>query len=163
MNDLAGRLRNRVQLTSDGLRVYLEAVDYAFLGFVDYLMLIKVYGSPPEAEKRYSPATCIGCETKRIVGDPDAKHVNTSYVERRNLSAPMTNRRFTRLTNAFSKKIENHMAAVALAYFAYNFIKIHCALRFTPAMAARVTDRLWDVEDLVAAWEASERRLERAA
>jgi IS1 family transposase len=163
IENLAGRLKNRVQLTSDGLRVYLEAVDYAFSGMVDYAMLVKIYGNDPEAEKRYSPAQCIACETHRISGNPDPKHISTSYIERQNLSVRMTNRRFTRLTNAFSKKIENHMAAVALGYFAYNFIKIHRTLRVTPAMAAGVTDRLWDVEDLVAAWEASERRLERAA
>lgn len=163
MIDLSGRLKNRVQLTSDGLKVYLQAVDYAFGGYIDYSMLVKIYGSDPEGEKRYSPAKCIGCETKRIVGDPDPKHINTSYIERQNLSVRMTNRRFTRLTNAFSKKIENHIASIALGYFAYNFIKIHRALRVTPAMAAGVTDRLWDVEDLVAAWEASERREERQA
>jgi hypothetical protein len=130
---------------------------------VDYAMLVKIYGSDPEAEKRYSPAQCIACETHRIAGNPDPKHISTSYIERQNLSVRMTNRRFTRLTNAFSKKIENHMAAIALGYFAYNFIKIHRTLRVTQAMAAGVTDRLWDVEDLVAAWEASERRAERQA
>jgi IS1 family transposase len=163
MEDLAGRLKNRVQMTSDGLRLYLEAVDNAFGGFIDYSMLIKIYGIDPEGEKRYSPARCIGCERKPVAGNPDPKYVSTSYIERQNLSVRMTNRRFTRLTNAFSKKIENHAAAVALGYFAYNFIKIHRTLRVTPAMAAKVTDRLWDVEDLVAAWEASERRTERQA
>ncbi len=146
-----------------GLKLYLDAVDNAFGGYIDYSMLVKIYGSDPEGEKRYTPAKCIGCETKRVQGNPDPMHINTSYVERQNLSVRMTNRRFTRLTNAFSKKIENHIAAIALGYFAYNFIKIHPTLRVTPAMAAGVTDRLWDVEDLVAAWEASERRLERAA
>ena len=163
MVDLAGRLKERVQLTSDGLRVYLEAVDYAFGGYIDYSQLVKIYGADPEGEKRYSPAKCIGCETKRVHGNPDPKYINTSYIERQNLSVRMTNRRFTRLTNAFSKKIENHIAAIALGYFAYNFIKIHRTLRMTPAMAAGVTPRLWDVADLVAAWEGSERRLERAA
>jgi IS1 family transposase len=163
MMDIAGRLKNRIQMTSDGLKVYLEAVDNAFGGFIDYSMLIKIYGADPEKEKRYSPAKCIGCETKRIVGNPDPKHINTSYVERQNLSVRMTNRRFTRLTNAFSKSITNHIAAVALGYFAYNFIKIHRTLRVTPAMAAGVTAKLWEVEDLVAAWEASERRAERQA
>ena len=161
--DLAGRLSHRIQLTSDGLRLYLEAVDYAFSGMIDYAMLVKIYGSDPEGEKRYSPAKCIGCETHGISGNPDPKHISTSYIERQNLSVRMSNRRFTRLTNAFSKKIENHMAAVALGYFAYNFIKIRRTLRVTPAMAAGVTDRLWDVQDLVAAWEASERRAERQA
>ena len=131
MVDLSSRLNNRVQLTTDGLKAYLEAVDYAFSGFVDYSMLVKIYGSDPEGEKRYSPAKCIGCERKRIVGDPDPNHISTSYIERQNLSVRMTNRRFTRLTNAFSKRIENHMAAVALGYFAYNFIKIHRTLRVT--------------------------------
>jgi IS1 family transposase len=163
MNDLASRLAHRVQLTSDGLQVYLEAVDYAFGGYVDYAQLVKIYGADPEAEKRYSPAKCISCESRRVTGNPDPKHINTSYIERQNLSLRMTNRRFTRLTNAFSKKIENHIAAIALGYFAYNFIKIHRTLRMTPAMAAGVTDRLWDVDDLVAAWEASERRAERQA
>jgi hypothetical protein len=124
--------------------------------------LVKIYGKPPEGEeKRYSPATCIGCESHTITGNPDRAHIGTSYIERQNLSVRMTDRRFTRLTNAFSKKIENHMAAVAPGYFAYNFIKIHLTLRVTPAMAAGVTDQLWDVEDLVTAWEASERRAER--
>lgn len=161
MVDLSSRLKNRVQLTTDGLKAYLEAVDYAFGGYIDYSMLVKIYGSDPEGEKRYSPAKCIGCERHHISGDPDRNHISTSYVERQNLSVRMTNRRFTRLTNAFSKKIENHIASIALGYFAYNFIKIHRTLRVTPAMAAGVTDRLWDVEDLVAAWEADERRAER--
>lgn len=130
---------------------------------VDYAMLVKIYGKPEGEEKRYSPATCIGCESHTISGNPVRKHISASYIERQNLSVRMTNRRFTRLTNAFSKRIENHMAGVALGYFAYNFIKIHRTLRVTPAMAAGVTDRLWDVEDLVAAWEASERRAERQA
>jgi hypothetical protein len=123
----------------------------------------KVYGNDPESEKRYSPAKCIGCERKAIVGTPDPKYVSTSYVERQNLSVRMATRRYTRLTNAFSKKIENHAAAVALYYFTYNFIKIHSTLRCTPAMAAGVTDRLWGVSDLVALLEAEERGLERAA
>ena len=159
--DILGRMKNRIQLTTDGLKVYLEAVDYAFGGYIDYSMLIKIYGSNPAAEKRYSPAQCIGCETKRVVGSPDPNHINTSYVERQNLSVRMTNRRFTRLTNAFSKKIEYHIAAIALGYFACNFIKTHRTLRVTPAMAAGVTDRLWDVENFVAPSEASERRAER--
>jgi IS1 family transposase len=161
VKDLAGRLAHQVQLTSDGLKLYLEAVENAFNGFVDYAMLIKVYGADPEGEKRYSPAKCISCESRTVAGDPDPRHISTSYIERQNLSLRMKNRRFTRLTNAFSKKIENHTAAIALGYFAYNFIKIHRTLRVTPAMQAGVTDRLWDVEDLVAAWEASERRAER--
>ena len=106
-------------------------MDQAFGGYIDYSMLVKIYGSDPEGEKRYSPAKCIGCETQRVQGNPDPAHINTSYVERQNLSVRMTNRRFTRLTNAFSKKIENHIAAIALGYFAYNFIKIHRTLRYS--------------------------------
>jgi hypothetical protein len=112
---------------------------------------------------RYSPATCLGCEKKVKIGDPDPEHISTSFVERQNLSVRMSLRRYTRLTNAFSRKIENHAAAVALYYFTYNFVKIHRTLRVTPAMAAGVTNRLWDVADLVAALEAQERDLKRAA
>jgi IS1 family transposase len=162
--DLRQRLANRVQLTTDGLKAYLEAVDYAWSGMnVDFAQLVKLYGESPEAEKRYSPAQCIGCKRHAVVGDPDPKHISTSFVERQNLSMRMGNRRYTRLTNAFSRKIENHAAAVALYYFAYNFVKIHRTLRVTPAMAAGVTDRLWEVSDLVALLEADERGLERAA
>lgn len=163
MLDLASRLSNRVQLTSDGHSAYLRAVEGAFGHRIDYAQLQKLYGETSESEKRYSPAQCIGCKRQEIIGSPDPKHISTSYVERHNLSIRMTNRRYTRLTNAFSKKIENHAAAVALGYFAYNFIKIHRTLRVTPAMAAGVTDRLWDVSDLVALIEAEERGLERAA
>ena len=162
IEDLAGRLANRIQLTSDGLKMYVKAVDKAFAGDIDYAQLVKIYGLPEEPEKRYSPAVCIGCESHAIIGQPDPKHINTSYIERHNLSVRMTVRRFTRLTNAFSKKIENHIASVALGYFAYNFIEIHRTLRTTPAMAAGVTDRLWDVADLVAAWEAEE-QMEKVA
>jgi len=161
--DLAGRLSNRVQLTSDGHGAYLRAVEGAFGYEVDYAQLQKLYGETSEFEKRYSPAQCIGCKRQELIGAPDPKYISTSFVERHNLSVRMTNRRYTRLTNAFSKKIENHAAAVALGYFAYNFIKIHRTLRVTPAMAAGVTDRLWEVSDLVTLIEASERRLERAA
>jgi len=163
MTDLAGRLANRVQLTTDGHKAYLTAVDKAFGNDIDYAMLIKIYGENTEGQKRYSPAVCTGAKKVIRLGDPEPRHISTSYVERHNLSVRMTVRRFTRLTNAFSKKIENHCAAVALGYFAYNFIKIHGSLRVTPAMAAGVTDRLWDVADLVAAWEASEQEQERAA
>jgi len=163
IRDLQGRLANRVQLTSDGHKVYLNAVIDAFADEIDYAQLVKHYANESEGQKRYSPAVCTGAERIRVLGDPDPKHISTSFIERQNLSVRMTVRRFTRLTNAFSKKIENHCAAIALGYFAYNFIKIHRTLRMTPAMAAGVTDRLWEVEDLVAAWEASERGLERAA
>jgi IS1 family transposase len=162
IEDLASRLANRIQLTSDGLKMYVKAVDKAFAGDIDYAMLVKIYGIAEGGEKRYSPAVCLGCESHAVTGNPDPKHINTSYIERHNLSVRMTTRRFTRLTNAFSKKIDNHIASVALTYFAYNFIKIHRTLRTTPAMAAGVTDRLWEVSDLVSAWEAVE-RMEQAA
>jgi IS1 family transposase len=163
IEDLAGRLSNRIQLTSDGLKLHVKAVDKAFGGNIDYAMLVKVYGMPNDGEKRYSPAVCLGCQCHTVTGTPDPQHINTSYIERHNLSVRVTVRRFTRLTNAFSKKIENHAAAVALGYFAYNFVKIHRTLRMSPAMAAGVTDRLWDVADLVAAWEAEEQRSQKAA
>lgn len=149
VHDLESRLANRVQLTSDGHRPYLEAVDAAFGGEVDYAMLIKHYGSPPQAETRYSPAVCIGAEKQPKIGNPDRKHISTSYVERSNLTMRMHMRRFTRLTNAFSKKVENHAAAIALHTMYYNFVRIHQTLRVTPAMAAKVTDKLWEVEDIV--------------
>ncbi len=139
-------------------------MDYAFSGMnVDYAILAKIYGEAPEAQKRCSPAEFIGCERKAIVGNPDPKHISTSFAERQNLSVPMGLRRYTRLTNAFSRKIENHAAVLPLYYFAYNFIKIHGTLRCPPAMAAGVTDRLWEVSDLVDLLEADERGLERAA
>ncbi len=163
IEDLAGRLANRVQLTSDGHRVYLDALEDAFGCYIDNAMLVKMYGADQPSGARYSPAVCIGSRTVAITGNPEPKHISTSYVERQNLSVRMTVRRYTRLTNAFSKKIENHAAAVALGYFAYNFVKIHRILRVTPAMAAGVTDRLWEVSDLVTLLEAEERGLERAA
>ena len=128
-----------------------------------YAQLVKMYGAEAPGEARYSPAKFIATEKIRVLGNPDPMYISTSYVERHNLTMRMTMRRFTRLANAFSKKIENHTAAVALGYFAYNFIKIHRTLRTSPAMAAGVTDRLWEVSDLVAQWEAEERRVERAA
>ncbi len=163
VGDLASRLSTRVQITSDGHKPYLEAVEGALGSEVDYAMLRKIYGATLDNEVRYSPATCIGCDRKRISGSPDPDHVSTSYVERQNLTARIMMRRYTRLTNAFSKKFENHAAAVALNYFAYNFIKIHRTLRCTPAMAAGVTNKLWEVSDLLALWEEYERREERAA
>lgn len=149
VNDLAGRLANRIQLTSDGLSVYLAAVEKAFRGHVDYAMLQKIYNDTSEGHKRYSPAECIGCETKIIDGEPDTRHISTSYVERQNLTMRMSMRRFTRLTNAFSKKIENHVAMVAVHVLHYNYVRIHQTLRTSPAMAAGVADRLWEVGDLV--------------
>jgi IS1 family transposase len=158
MDDLASRLANRVQLTTDGHKAYLEAVEGAFGGDIDYAMLVKVYGPAPEGEKRYSPAECIGAVKHRIEGNPDPKHVSTSYAERNNLNVRMHSRRMTRLTNAFSKKMENHAHAMALHFLYYNFVRIHKTLRTTPAMAAGVTDRLWemsDVVDVLEAWEAA--------
>lgn len=156
MQDVADRLRQRIQLTSDGHRVYLDAVESAFGMDIDYAMLQKVYGEDPQPEKRYSPAKILSTQLEVIKGDPDPKHISTSYVERQNWTVRTNMRRYTRLSNGFSRKIENHMAAVALNYFAYNFIKIHRTLRVTPAMAAGVTTRLWEVSDLVALLEASE-------
>jgi IS1 family transposase len=164
VNDLASRLSKRVQITSDGHRPYLEAIEGAFGSEVDYSQLHKIYGATSvEDFRRYSPARCIGCEMKPVSGNSDPKHVSTSFVERQNWTVRTTMRRYTRLSNGFSRKLENHAAATALNYFAYNFIKIHRTLRMSPAMAAGVTDRLWDVADLVALWEAYERRAERAA
>jgi IS1 family transposase len=163
IEDLAGRLSNRIQLTSDGLKLYVKAVDKAFAGDIDFAQLVKVYGIDSEGEKRYSPAVCLSCEKHTVTGDPDPAHISTSYIERHNLSVRMTVRRFTRLTNAFSKKLENHAAAVALGYFAYNFIKINRTLRTTPAMAAGVTNRLWDALDLATAFTAWQDEQERAA
>jgi hypothetical protein len=150
MEDLASRLASRVQLTSDGLKLYVRAVKNAFGNDIDYAMLIKVYGNTAEGQKRYSPAECLGCERKRVKGNPDPEHISTSYVERQNLTVRMSVRRFTRLTNAFSKKIENHAATLSIFYMHYNFVRIHQTLRVTPAMAAGVTDRLWSIEDVVA-------------
>ena len=144
MDDLASRLANRVQLTTDGHRVYLNAVEGAFGSEIDYAMLVKLYGNDAESEKRYSPAECIGCQSVGITGRPDPKHISTSFVERQNLTMRMKMRRFTRLTNAFIKKVENHFWAIALHYMHYNFCRIHQTLRVTPAMAAGVSDHVWD-------------------
>jgi IS1 family transposase len=157
MDDLAGRLANRVQLTSDGHRAYLEAVEGAFGADVDYAQLVKLYGPTSEAAKgRYSPAECIGARKHRIEGDPDPKHISTSFSERSNLTIRMHTRRFTRLTNAFSKKVENHAHAVALHMMYYNFVRIHQSVKQTPAMAAGVTKRLWEIGDIVDVLEAWE-------
>lgn len=148
IDDLASRLANRVQLTTDGLRSYLEAVEGAFGAEIDYAQLIKMYGATQE-ETRYSPAECIGTQTKRITGNPNKKHISTSYSERQNLTMRMCMRRFTRLTNGFSKKVENHAYAVALYFMHYNFCRIHSTLRVTPAMEARVTDHVWTIEEML--------------
>lgn len=149
MHDCAKRISNRVQITTDGHKAYLDAVENAFGADIDYAQLQKVYGAPSEDHKRYSPAVCIGCDMKVVSGNPDPKHVSTSFVERQNLSMRMSIRRFTRLTNAFSKKVENHAAAVALWFTYYNFCRVHQTLRVTPAMEAGLTDHVWSLEELV--------------
>jgi IS1 family transposase len=150
MQDCASRTVNRVQITTDGHRAYLDAVEDAFGADIDYAMLQKIYGAPAENDTRYSPATCIGCDMKVVSGDPDPKHVSTSFVERQNLAMRMHMRRFTRLTNGHSKKVENHCYAVALHYMFYNFCKIHSTLRVTPAMEAGLSERVWSIEELCA-------------
>jgi IS1 family transposase len=149
MHDLAERLANRVQLTTDGHRVYLEAVESAFNEDIDYSMLHKVYRSNPEGQTRYSPAKCISCTPQTISGNPDPKHISTSYVARQNLTMRMSMRRFTRLTNAFSKKLENHAAMVALYFMFYNFGRVHQTLRVTPAMEAGIADHVWSIDEIV--------------
>jgi IS1 family transposase len=150
MRDVASRIRNRIQLTTDGHRAYLNAVEDAFGADVDYAMLQKIYGASDRPDTRYSPAQCIGCDMKVVSGRPDPEHVSTSYVERQNLTMRMSMRRFTRLTNGFSKKVENHAAAVALHFIHYNFARIHKTLRITPAMAAGISDHVWSYEEIAA-------------
>jgi IS1 family transposase len=162
MHDLRSRLRNRVQLTSDGLVTYLSAVEAAFGADVDYAQLVKIYGEPRYAtgpDRRYSPGECCGARKHLVTGNPNPSHVSTSFVERQNLTMRMHMRRFTRLTNAFSKKVENHAYAVALHMMYYNFVRIHQSLRVTPAMAAGVSDRLWEIGDIVALVEKAESRV----
>ena len=156
MRDLAGRLRGRVQITTDGLKAYVWAVEDAFGSDVDFAQLIKLYGADRPDHARYSPATCLGTREIAVASSPDPEHVSTSYVERQNLTMRMSMRRFTRLTNAFSKKVQNHAHAIALFVMHYNFARIHQTLRVTPAMASGVTTRLWDVEDIVALLDGSE-------
>ncbi|HZE71477.1 MAG TPA: IS1 family transposase [Pyrinomonadaceae bacterium] len=151
VKDLSERVTNRFQLSTDGFKLYLTAVEEAFGADIDYGMVVKIYGvTEDDANKRYSPAKCIGCEKQVVAGNPDMNLVSTSFVERQNLTMRMGMRRFTRLTNGFSKKIENHMHAVALHYMHYNFCRIHKTLRCTPAMEANVTKKLWSIEDIVA-------------
>jgi IS1 family transposase len=150
MRDLASRLANRVQLTTDGHHAYLSAVDDAFDRDIDYAMLVKHYAASQEGETRYSPAVCTGCEKTEVRGRPDPEHISTSYVERQNLNMRMGMRRFTRLTNAFSKKVENHGHAIALFYMYYNFARIHQTLRVTPAMESGVSDHVWSIEEIAA-------------
>jgi IS1 family transposase len=149
MGDCASRVRGRVQITTDGHRVYMDAVEEAFGADVDYAQLQKIYGAPSDDEiRRYSPARCIGCDLKVVSGDPDPKHVSTSFVERQNLTMRMGMRRFTRLTNGFSKKVANHASMVALDFVYYNFARIHKSLRITPAMAAGLSDHVWSLEEI---------------
>jgi hypothetical protein len=150
MEDLASRFAHKVQLTTDGLKVYLDAVEGAFGGDIDYAMLVKMYGESTEAkvEKRYSPAKFTGSRKEVIVGNPDKKHISTSYAERQNLTMRMSMRRFTRLTNGFSKKVENLAHAVSLHFMFYNFGRIHKTLRCTPAMEAGVSDHVWSLEEI---------------
>lgn len=159
IDDLSRRMAHRIQLSSDGHKAYLDAVEGAFGGDIDYAMIVKMYGTAPESAKgRYSPAECTGIRKTKVTGNPDPKHVSTSYAERANLSIRMGNRRFTRLTNAFSKKAENHAHAMAIYLMHYNFCRIHQTLRCTPAMAAGVSKTLWSIEDMVAVvdqWEAA--------
>jgi hypothetical protein len=150
MEDLAARLAHRVQLTTDGHRPYLMAVESAFGTDIDYAQLIKIYGEAPKTEARYSPAQCMGAKKAVVSGAPERAHISTSYIERSNLTLRMSNRRFTRLTNAFSKKVENHEHMLALSFFYYNFCRIHQSPRVTPAMAAGVSTRVWEISDLVA-------------
>jgi len=153
ISDLKDRLANRVQLTTDGHKAYLEAVEYAFGADVDYAMLVKLYGEEPQNEKRYSPAECNGTKKRIIQGEPDVKSISTSYAERHNLTMRMRMRRFTRLTNAFSKKLENHILALGLYFMHYNFVRPHKTLAYpyprTPAIAAGLTDHIWTVEEIV--------------
>ena len=152
MKDLASRVVNRFQLTTDGHRVYADAVEEHFGADIDYAMLVKIYGASTgvtETEARYSPGSCIGCRTGVLAGSPDPKHISTSFVERQNLTMRMQTRRFTRLTNGFSKKVENHGHAVALHYMHYNFCRIHKSLRVTPAMEAGLADHVWTLQELI--------------
>lgn len=157
IEDMASRIANRIQLTSDGHKAYLEAVEGAFGADIDYAMLVKLYGNAPESSKgRYSPADCTGIKKTKIEGKPDMAHVSTSYVERANLTMRMHNRRFTRLTNAFSKKFENHAHMVAIYAVWYNWIRIHKSLRVTPAMAANISETVMSWSDIVEAMDADQ-------
>lgn len=151
MDDLRARLANRVQLTTDGHNAYLVAVEGAFGGDVDFAQLVKIYGAAPDGpQRRYSPADCIGSRKHTVEGQPDINHISTSHVERQNLTMRMSMRRFTRLTNGFSKKLENHIHALALYFVHYNFCRIHKSLRTSPAMAAGIADTLWSLDDVIA-------------
>src|SRR5438270_9620788 len=162
MDDLRGRLANRVQLTTDGHKAYLQAVEEAFGADIDYGMLVKLYGAETDGqghERKYSPSECVGARKDTITGNPDPRHVSTSYTERANLTMRMSMRRFTRLTNAFSKKLQNHEYMVALYALWYNFVRIHKTLRTSPAMAAGIESRLWSMEDVVALVDARDAKV----
>jgi IS1 family transposase len=162
MRDVAGRIANRIQLTTDGHRIYADAVEDAFGADIDYAMLVKIYGASSEnPESRYSPATCIGCRTGVLAGNPDPDYISTSFVERSNLSMRMGMRRFTRLTNAFSKKLENHGHAVALYFMHYNFCRVQKTLHVTPAMEVGIADHVWSCEELIALLDA--KRIQQTA
>jgi IS1 family transposase len=150
MEDVASRIASRVQITTDGHRAYVDAIEGVFGMDCDYAMLIKLYGSASNVDTRYSPGECIGVEKKIWTGNPDPRHISTSFVERQNLTMRMSMRRFTRLTNAFSKKIENHEAAIALHFMYYNFCRVHKTLRVTPAMESGLSSHVWEIEELVA-------------
>ena len=156
LRDVADRLANRIQLTTDGHRMYLTAVPDAFGNQIDYAQLVKVYGNDPEPQKRYSPAHITSTTQAAIIGSPDPDHVSTSYIERQNLTMRMQMRRFTRLTNAFSKKIDNHMHQVALFYMWYNFARVHQTLRVTPAMEAGISSHVWSIQEILTLTEDSE-------
>jgi hypothetical protein len=162
MDDVAARLATRIQLTTDGLKSYLDAVEGAFGADVDYAQLVKLYGASPDSAKgRYSPAECTGTIKTSVEGKPDPAHISTSYVERQNLTMRMSMRRFTRLTNAFSKKIDNHVHALSIYFVWYNWIRIHKTLRVTPAMAAGLTIRTMDWGDIIAQMDALEVQAKR--
>jgi IS1 family transposase len=150
LQDVASRLSNRVQLTTDGHKMYLDAVPDAFGEAVDFAQLVKVYGDSPEGHKRYSPALCLGTKRVDVIGDPDRAFISTSYVERQNLNMRMGMRRFTRLTNAFSKKLDNHLHTLAIFHMHYNFARVHQTLKTTPAMAAGLSSHVWTVGEIVA-------------
>ena len=158
MHDLASRLTSRVQLTTDGLHAYLEATDAAFASDIDYARLIKVYGSDPKAEKRYTPPVVVETKVQVVSGNPEIEHISTSYIERQNLQMRMSMRRFTRLTNGHSKKVDNHEHALALHYVHYNFARAQKALGGTPAMRAGLANHVWSVEEIVGLLDAAEKK-----
>ena len=149
LQDVAARLTNRIQLTTDGHKMYLNAIIDSFADDIDYAQLVKIYGADPDGARTYSPAQCLGITKETVIGSPDPNHISTSYVERQNLNVRMNMRRFTRLTNAFSKKIENHKYSVALFHVHHNFVRVHQTLRVTPAMAAGISQHVWSIADIV--------------